>query len=184
VIAVEPLDGMRGILERVVPGVEALPGTAEQIPLADASVDAVFTAQAFHWFDHERALPEIGRVLRPGGVLAVVWNGPDESRPNPLPAEYLAYLRELRQERSTLDEQTPFRDLIAHGPFGNVDEDAVPHDHVLDRAGQLDNARSVSWVASREPDERDRVLARLGELLPDGVYAVPNLANVLWATRS
>jgi SAM-dependent methyltransferase len=184
VIAVEPLDGMRGILERVVAGVEALPGTAEQIPLADASVDAVFTAQAFHWFDHERALPEIGRVLRPGGVLAVVWNGPDESRPNPLPAEYLAYLRELRQERSTLDEQTPFRDLIAHGPFGNVDEDAVPHDHVLDRAGQLDNARSVSWVASREPDERDRVLARLGELLPDGVYAVPNLANVLWATRS
>lgn len=184
VIAVEPLDGMRGILERVVPDAQTLPGSAERIPLDDASVDAVFAAQAFHWFDHERALPEIGRVLRSGGVLAVVWNGPDESRPNPLPPEYLAYLRELRRERSTLDERTPFRDLIAYGPFGEVHEEGLPHDHVLDRAGLLDNARSVSWIASREPDERGRVLARLGELLPDGVYALPNLANVLWATRS
>lgn len=184
VIAVEPLDGMRRILERVVPGVETLAGTAETIPLGDGSVDAVFAAQAFHWFDHAQALPEIGRVLRPGGVLAVVWNGPDESRRNPLPAEFLDYLRELRRERSTLDDRTPFRDLIAYGPFGEVREDAVPHDHVLDRTGQLDNARSVSWIASRDADERERVLERLGELLPDGVYSVPNLANVLWAIRS
>jgi len=99
VTAVEPLDGMRGILERVVPGVEALAGSAEQIPLGDASVDAVFAAQAFHWFDHERAVAEIGRVLRPGGILALVWNGPDASRPNPLPPAYLAYLGELRRER-------------------------------------------------------------------------------------
>jgi hypothetical protein len=62
-------------------------------------------------------------------------------------------------------------------------EEAVPHDHVLDRAGQLDNARSVSWIASRDPDERERVVAGLGELLPEGTYAVPNLANVLWAKR-
>jgi SAM-dependent methyltransferase len=184
VIAVEPLDGMRGILERVVPGVEALRGSAEQVPLGDASVDAVFAAQAFHWFDHDRAIPEMARVLRPGGVLALVWNGPDESRPNPLPAEYIDYLGELRRERSTLDETTPWRDVIARGPFGEAHEAAVPHDHVLDRAGLLDNARSVSWIASRDPDERERVLARLGELLPEGVYAVPNLANVLWAVRS
>ena len=63
-------------------------------------------------------------------------------------------------------------------------EAAVPHEHVLDRAGQLDNARSVSWIASRDPDEREQVLARLGELLPEGAYAVPNLANILWARRS
>ncbi|HEY1513135.1 MAG TPA: hypothetical protein VGF66_05220, partial [Gaiellaceae bacterium] len=63
-------------------------------------------------------------------------------------------------------------------------EGAVPHDHVLDRAGQLDNARSVSWIASRDADDRARVLARLGELLPERAYAVPNLANVLWAVRS
>jgi SAM-dependent methyltransferase len=184
VIAVEPLDGMRAILERVVPDVEAVPGSAEQIPLDDGSVDAVFAAQAFHWFDHARAIPEIARVLRPGGVLAIVWNGPDESRPNPLPSAYLAYLGDLRRERSTLDDTPPWRELIAIGPFGEPQEGAVPHDHVLDRAGQLDNARSVSWIASRDADDRARVLARLGELLPEREYAVPNLANVLWAVRS
>jgi SAM-dependent methyltransferase len=184
VIAVEPLDGMRGILERVVPDVEALAGTAEQIPLADASVDAVFVALAFHLFDHDRAVPEIARVLRPGGVLALVWNGPDESRRNPLPPAYLDYLRELRRERSTLDETPPWRELIAVGPFGEPQEGAVAHDHVLDRAGQLDNARSVSWIASRDDDDKARVLSRLGELLPDGEYAVPNLTNVLWAVRT
>jgi hypothetical protein len=93
-------------------------------------------------------------------------------------------VRELRRERSTLDERTPFRDLIAYGPFGEVHEDAVPHDHVLDRSGHLDNARSVSWIASRDPDEVERVIERLGELLPEGDYSVPNLANVLWAVRA
>jgi SAM-dependent methyltransferase len=184
VIAVEPLDGMRGILERVVPGVQALRGSAERIPLEDASVDAVFAAQAFHWFDHDRAIPEIARVLRPGGVLALVWNGPDESRPNPLPVDYLAYLDELRHERSTFNESTPWRDLIARGPFGEAHEAAVPHDHVLDQAGLLDNARSVSWIASRAADDHARVLARLGELLPEDTYAIPNLANILWAVRA
>jgi SAM-dependent methyltransferase len=184
VIAVEPLDGMRRILERVVPAVEALPGSAERIPLDDASVDAVFAAQAFHWFDHDRAIPEIARVLRPGGVLALVWNGPDESRPNPLPAEYLDFLDELRRERSFFDETTPWSEMIARGPFGEAHEGAVPHDHVLDRAGLLDNARSVSWIASREADDHARVLARLGELLPEGTYAIPNLADVLWAVRA
>ena len=184
VIAVEPLDGMRAILQRVVADVEALPGRAEDIPLPDASVDAVFAAQAFHWFDHDRAMPEIGRVLRPGGVVVVVWNGPDESRSDPLPPEYLEYLRELRRERSTLDETTPFSELIGRGPFGDVHQEAVKHEHVLDRAGHLDNARSVSWIASREPAEREQVLARLGELLPEGVYSIPNQANVLWARRS
>ena len=184
VVAVEPLDGMRGILERVAPGVEALPGRAEEIPLDDSSVDAVFAAQAFHWFDHDRAIPEIARVLRPGGVLALVWNGPDESRPNPLPPAYLEYLGELRRERSVFDETTPWAELIARGPFGDPSKGAVPHDHVLDRAGLLDNARSVSWIASRAADDRERVIARLAELLPEGTYALPNLANVLWATRA
>jgi hypothetical protein len=56
----------------------------------------------------------------------------------------------------------------------------VPHDHVLDRAGLLDNARSVSWIASRS--DREEVIARLGTMLPEGTYAVPNLAYILWAT--
>jgi SAM-dependent methyltransferase len=182
VIAVEPLDGMRAILERVVPEAEAVRGRAEEIPLPDASIDAVFAGQAFHWFANETALGEIARVLRPGGVICLVWNSPDESRPTPLPQPYVDYLDELRAERSVLDE-TPFAEVIGRGPFGEVREAGVTHDHVLDRQGLLDNARSVSWIASRPHDEHERVLRRLGELLPEGTYSIPNLANVLWAVR-
>jgi SAM-dependent methyltransferase len=183
VIAVEPLDGMRAILERVVPEAEVLAGRAESVPLGDASVDAVFAAQAFHWFATDDAVAEISRVLRPGGVFCVIWNGPDESRPSPLPQPYSDELELLRAERSVGDGP-PFADLIGRGPFGGTTEFAVAHDHVLDRAGLLDNARSVSWIASRPMDERGRVMTRLGELLPEGTYAIPNLANVLWAVRT
>ncbi len=57
---------------------KALPGSAEEIPLADASADAVLAGQALHWFDLDRAIPEIARVLTPGGVLAALWNVDDD----------------------------------------------------------------------------------------------------------
>jgi SAM-dependent methyltransferase len=79
VLAVEPDDEMRLKLAETSPGITALAGSAEKIPLPDASVDAVTAAQAFHWFDRKVACPEIARVLRPGGVLAVISNGEDES---------------------------------------------------------------------------------------------------------
>jgi SAM-dependent methyltransferase len=173
---------MRSILQRVVPGALTLPGSAEQIPLDDASVDGVFVAQAFHWFDHDRALPEIARVLRRGGILVLVANRPDESRPSPLPGAYRSYLEELHAD-AAFHGQPPWREVLARGPFGEVHEASVPHDHVLDRAGLLDNARSVSWIASRPDEERAAVLARLGELLPEGTYAVPNAASLLWVVR-
>ncbi len=185
VTAVEPLANMRATLERVVPGVTALPGYAERIPLDDVSVDAVFAAQAFHWFDKEAALPEIRRVLRPDGILAIVWNGPDESRPNPLPAEFQAELDALHAAvaHPWADEARWEELLERSGHFTDVHErTGVPHDHVLTRDEVLDNVRSTSWVASRE--DREQVIARLGALLPDGTYSVPNLAHILWAVRT
>src|SRR5437016_4501937 len=76
--AVEPSEGMREQLRRAVPGVRALAGTAEQIPLPDLSVDAVLVAQAWHWMDPAVAVPEVARVLRPGGQLGLLWNIRDE----------------------------------------------------------------------------------------------------------
>lgn len=185
VIAVEPLDGMRAILERVVPEAESHAGTAEAIPLGDASVDAVFAAQAFHWFATDEAVAEIARVLRPGGVFALVWNEPDEERPSPLPQQYETYIRELHTAGLSIFEDTPpWQEVIGRGPFGEVREAAVPHDHVLDRAGLLDNARSVSWVATLPDDEREAVLRRLDELLTDGPFAIPNRGNIMWAVRT
>jgi SAM-dependent methyltransferase len=77
--AVEPDAGMLALLRGRLPQVESLPGTAEQIPLPDASVDVVFVGQALHWFDLDRAFPEIARVLRPGGVLGALWNTDDRT---------------------------------------------------------------------------------------------------------
>jgi SAM-dependent methyltransferase len=77
VVAVEPDDQMRARLAEMSPGIAALAGTAEELPLPDRSVDAVVVGQAYHWFDPDRAHREVARVLRPSGVFAVLWNDPD-----------------------------------------------------------------------------------------------------------
>ena len=79
--AVDPSASMRESFRAATPGVEILDGSDVSIPLGDASVDAVFVAQAFHWFDAPEALLEIRRVLRPDGGLGLVWNERDESVP-------------------------------------------------------------------------------------------------------
>jgi SAM-dependent methyltransferase len=78
VLAVEPDDRMRALLP-ATPGIEVRAGWAEALPLDDSTVDAVVAASAWHWVDEERAVPEVARVLRPGGRLALVWSGPDRS---------------------------------------------------------------------------------------------------------
>ena len=184
VTAVEPLGNMRAMLERVVPGVTALPGSAEQIPLRDGSVDGVFAAQAFHWFDKPVALPEIARVLRAQGIFAIVWNQGDDDRPDPRPPEFVHEVRLLHDAALRRWEGEPdWEDLLRSSAlFAEVhDRTSVAHDHVLDRAGILDNLRSVSWIASR--DDREAVVARLGSLLPEATYAIPNRANLIWARK-
>src|SRR6478735_5500269 len=79
VIAVEPLPGMLAELHRAFPAASAVLGVAEHIPLRGAVVDAVVVGQAFHWFDADRALDEIARVLRPGGTLSLISNHDDEN---------------------------------------------------------------------------------------------------------
>jgi SAM-dependent methyltransferase len=81
VYAVEPDPRMREVLAENCPGVTAMEGVAEQIPLADASVDAVVMSAAWHWVDPDRAIPEVARVLRDGGTLALVWNHSDRNVP-------------------------------------------------------------------------------------------------------
>jgi SAM-dependent methyltransferase len=184
VTAVEPLAKMRAMLERVVPGVTALAGSAERIPLDDGSVDGVFAAQAFHWFDKAVALREIERVLRPNGIFAIVWNEGNDDLPDPRPPEFLREVTVLHDAALKRWENEPeWEDLLRDsGLFEEVhDRSFVTHDHVLDRAGIIDNLRSVSWIASR--DDREDVVARLGALLPEATYAIPNRANLIWARK-
>jgi SAM-dependent methyltransferase len=176
VIALEPLSGLRAILEKRVPQAKALPGVAEAIPLGDGSVDAVFTGQAFHWFANEVAVAEIARVLRPGGVLARLWNEPIE--PNPLPPDYRARLDELYEAMPP----PPIADDLFEGtPFGEVQAGAVEHEQRSGRDQVLAFSASTSWIAGR--DDRDQVLAELASLLPEGEYTFRMRANVEWAAR-
>jgi SAM-dependent methyltransferase len=95
VVAVEPDERMRAVLAARCPGAEVLAGRGEDIPLPDASVDAVVVSAAWHWLDPGRAVPEITRVLRPGGRLGVLWVSRDDRVP--WVAEFNAFARESRE---------------------------------------------------------------------------------------
>ena len=182
VVAVEPLDGMRAIVEREAPAAKALDGRAEAIPLADAEVDAVFVAQAIHWFANDAAIAEIARVLRPGGVLAIVRNehdGDDEA--SPLPEAYRERMRALFEDRTHSEED--WRDAVARGPFGEVTDASVEHEQVSDREAVLAFALSLSLIAHRPDDERRRLMDELGAALPEGEYRFRMRTDVSWTVR-
>jgi SAM-dependent methyltransferase len=176
VIAIEPLAELRGLLAERVPEAEVLDGRAESIPLGDGEVDGVFVGQAFHWFANDVAVAEIARVLRVGGLLALLWNHSVE--PSPLPDAYRKRLSELHDaaRNPPIDEH-----LLERGPFGEEHEGSVPHEQVSDRDDVLAFAASVSWIASR--DDRAQVLAELAGLLPEGRYVFPMRTEVTWAIR-
>jgi SAM-dependent methyltransferase len=178
VVAVEPLDELRAILAERVPQADVRAGVAEQIPLGDGDLDGVFAGQAFHWFANDGAVAEIARVLRPGGVLALLWNRALE--PSPLPVDYRARLERLHDERrpAATDEDI----LVRSGFFGNETEEYVDHEQVSDREDVLAFAASVSWIAMR--DDREEILAELSRMLPPGEYRFPMRANVAWAIRT
>jgi SAM-dependent methyltransferase len=157
VTAVEPLDEMRAELEAAVPGVIALTGAAETIPLADTSVDVVTCAQAFHWFDQTEAPPEIARVLRAGGTLALVWNSRDDRDP------WMARLSAIIGNE-TVDESDVFPVIAKSGLFGSVETATFVFEQVLDREGLLDLVLSRSYCAKLPPADREPILEAVGAL--------------------
>lgn len=181
VIAVEPLDNMRAILERVVPGADVRAGSAEQIPLADASVDAVFAAQAFHWFATDAVVAEIARVLKPGGVFADVFNEGEHS-PD-VPQAYRDRLDVLFDEPRTGAEDDERVAVIERGPFTAMRVETLRHEQVQDRDSALRFLRSISYIAKLPDDRREATMAEFASLLPEGSYRFPMTATARWATR-
>ncbi|HEY8456000.1 MAG TPA: class I SAM-dependent methyltransferase [Actinopolymorphaceae bacterium] len=160
VMAVEPDTAMLAELRVRLPDVSALQGRAEAIPLEDASVDAVLVGQAFHWFDREAALPEIARVLRPGGVLAALWNLEDVrvewvaalARVSRLPRDLLTWRNTPRFTGDDATGGSSFSD-VERGEFPYVDR--LTHDTYLARMA----TRSRLLVMSE--DERAEVLSQI-----------------------
>src|SRR5437764_1002847 len=158
VIAVEPGEAMLAQLRGVLPEVEAIQGAAESIPLADASVDAVTVGQAFHWFRHAEAVPELRRVLRDGGGVALVWNNRDPD--DALQTEITNLIRALPARR-TRTEHSATR-LAKSGLFGPVEERRFSFVQELDADGLEDaspGGEDPSFlVADDEPCVRRRVV--------------------------
>lgn len=175
VVAVEPLPGMRGLLERAVPEAEALAGSAEGIPLPDDSVDAVFCAEAFHWFDGPRALAEIARVLRPGGRLAVLFNRPAGQIEPPVPGlSERMRSRGHPHRRHALVDSGGWLEPFAGSPFAAAPELRLPNTQRWGRDRLLDNLASFSWIAGLDDDgEREQLLREIAGLLADVTYTVP-----------
>ena len=183
VVAVEPGEEMRARLAASVPQVDVLAGTAEAIPLGDASVDAVTVAQAFHWFRPHEAVHEIHRVLRPGGGLAVLWNTRDED--DALQRAISELLAPLRRGAPARDEHTVAEVLAAAGGFGPVAHRRFRHESSLDEESFVARFLSVSFVAAAGGAERDHVERELRRLVRDAPrpIVVPYATDVFVAFR-
>ncbi len=155
VIAVEPIAEMRAKIE----GARALAGTAEAIPLEDASVDAVTVAQAFHWFRAEEALAEIRRVLRPDGGLALVWNVRDER--DPVQAAASAIMQPLEENIPRRGKRN-WREVIDASETATFD-----HAQLVGEDAFVERFTSVSFIAAASPEERAAVEEQLRALARD-----------------
>jgi SAM-dependent methyltransferase len=155
VIAVEPSAGMREQLAGAVPGVTTYAGSAEAIPLPDGSVDAVLVAQAWHWVDRRRAVPEVARVLVPGGRLGLAWNMRDERE---------AWVAELGRILHDAGEPDREDQATIGPPFGPVERHDVAWKHRISRDELIDMAASRSYVLTMPDEQRARVLAQVRHL--------------------
>jgi ubiquinone/menaquinone biosynthesis C-methylase UbiE len=194
VIAVEPDSAMLTELRRALPAVRALPGSAEAIPLPDASVDAVLAGNALHWFDMNVAGPEIARVIAPGGILAGLWNVMDNR------VDWVAGLERVSGSAAigardtlsswraaTADMHLPNTGLVAQ--FGSPEQAEFPH-------GQRRTADSlVATIATRAgmlvmpEQEQEATLGRIRTFLASrpetarGEFTLPMLTGVLRVRR-
>jgi SAM-dependent methyltransferase len=207
VVAVEPDARMRSVFAARNPGVAVLEGTAEHIPLPDGSLDAVVVSSAWHWFDPARAVPEIARVLRPGGRLSVVWNGlddtvpwvtewrrglrPGRATPEDGPATPGAERAASRTERDVFPRGEQLRDALDGPYFGELAHDAFSCERRSTPADAAALLGTYSRVLILPADEQRALLERAeqalhdrpGLLAADGTFPLPFRSRCWRASR-
>lgn len=158
VVAVEPDPAMRARLAALLPDVRAVDGTGEAMPLPDGSADAVTFAQSWHWVDPVAGVAEVARVLRPGGVLGLVWNVRDES------SDWAQRLGDVitrpEAQRMSYDDERAL-----DGPFTTPEHRVFEWVHEQDRSAFLDMVLSRSYVIVLPESERDTLRRAVEDLL-------------------
>ncbi|MEU4399877.1 class I SAM-dependent methyltransferase [Micromonospora orduensis] len=190
VVAVEPDPAMLAELRRALPAVRALPGSAEALPLPDASVDAVLAGNAMHWFDMAVAGPEIARVLAPGGVLAGLWNVLDDR------IDWVADLERVSGDaaigpRDTVSSwRAATAGMIAPSArFGSPECSEFPHGQRRDAGSLVATLATRAGMLVMAAPDRDAALGRIREFLggrpetADGEFTLPMLTAVLRGRR-
>jgi SAM-dependent methyltransferase len=171
ILAIEPSRPMLDRLTEGLPGINALRGSAQAIPLALASADAVVCAQAFHWFATREALAEIRRVLRPGGYLGLIWNVRDSSVPW---VRALTAIMAPHEGDAPRHDHGEWRQVFPAEGFEPLRQRSCPHVHVGPPEQVIvDRVASVSFIAALPEQTRAGVLAQVRALIAD----TPELAG-------
>jgi len=186
VIAVEPDDRMRAVLAARSPGVRAVAGRGEAIPVPDASADGVFVSSAWHWLDPGRAVAEIARVLRDGGRLGVIWTSRDRR------VDWVAELDVLRRPhavRSAEDARSQLRrrhevTLPGGAPFENIATASFAFARTMTVDDAVDWLATYSGLITAPAGERAARLVRAREALlrqagADGMIEIP-MQSACW----
>ena len=163
-IAAEPVAGMRATFRAVLPNVPIIATTAEQLPFRDGSLDAVTIAQAFHWFDEDRAIAALARAVRVGGRVGLVWNARDRSVP---------WVNDVWAIMDRVEKRAPWRDhenwrdsaLRDRPGFGPLNAAEFRHEQTVTPAAMVQRVASVSHVAVLPPAERESVLEEVRTVL-------------------
>jgi SAM-dependent methyltransferase len=189
-LAIEPVEEMGRVLRDAAPGVPLVAATAEALPLGSASLDAVTVAQAFHWFDADRAFGELARVLCAGGRVGLIWNARDRS---------VDWVDELWSILDRVEKKAPWRDHERwadsalgdrHG-FGPLHEATFRHTQELTVDLVVERFASVSHVAVLPAEHRDAVLAEVRDVLAkhpttrgEDAVAIPYRVDAYWCERA
>ena len=192
VVAVEPDDRMRSVLAAEVPGIRAVAGKGESMPIPDSSVDAVMASSSWHWMDPVPALHEVGRVLVPGGVLGALWSGPDPEGPFLVQAQALLAGRSQagagagaggageHDGQGDADDSEFARLIMADArrpastleippgvPFDPPEHEVFTWDVALNADELIGLLGTFSWIITMPEDTRARVIAEARRLLRD-----------------
>jgi SAM-dependent methyltransferase len=178
VVAVEPDDRMRAVLAESVPGVQAVAGRGESIPLPDGSADAVMASSSWHWMDLVPTLLEVGRVLVPGGTLAAVWSGPDPDAgllaqaqallsgdgPSGIDDQSQAELSAALNDRNALVQELQIPPGV---PFDQPEKKVITWDVALTADELIGLLGTFSWVILMEDSARERLMETARRALRD-----------------